>query len=168
VIRKGSSSKIKTTTAQTKSTPSSKATKKPQKLVKQLATNKGEIDDLRSIIKRDMSDSNVHGLSDDRAFEILYNAARTSAKMVIRCSGMSVQSLQGHHAETFKQANSIIGPNANKYATYFLTCKKKRHKLDYDASGSISASDVSDIRTNVEEFDLLVENWIKANHPTLV
>ena len=49
------------------------------------ATSKQELDDLRTVIDRDIHDAGIPGLSADRSFATAYNAALQTAKMAIAC-----------------------------------------------------------------------------------
>jgi len=46
-----------------------------------------ELDDLRAIIRRDLSDVAIPALSEDRRFSTVYNAALQTAKMAVACAG---------------------------------------------------------------------------------
>ena len=60
-------------------------------------TSKQELDGLRALIERDLTDAALAGLSADRRFATAYNAALQTAKMVIACAGYRVASTPGHH-----------------------------------------------------------------------
>ncbi len=64
-------------------------------------TSRLELDGLRAIIARDLSDAKVPGLSTDRQFATAYNAVLQLAKMAIACAGYRVVG-QGHHLTTFE------------------------------------------------------------------
>jgi hypothetical protein len=50
-------------------------------------TSKQELDELRSIVERDLEDAAIPALSEDRRFATAYNAALQTAKMAIACAG---------------------------------------------------------------------------------
>jgi hypothetical protein len=50
-------------------------------------TSKQELDGMRALIKRDLADAAVAGLSADRRFATGYNAALQAANMAIACAG---------------------------------------------------------------------------------
>ena len=61
-----------------------------QRKVQLHTTRKQELDGLRALIERDLTDAALAGLSADRRFATAYNAALQSAKMVIACAGYRV------------------------------------------------------------------------------
>src|SRR5271168_1226253 len=67
-------------------------------------TSKQELDDLRAVIRRDLSDAAIPALSEDRRFATAYNAALQTAKMAIACAGFRVGAVPGHHAISFECA----------------------------------------------------------------
>ena len=54
-----------------------------QRKVQLHTTSKQELDGLRALIERDLTDAALAGLSADRRFATAYNAALQTAKMVI-------------------------------------------------------------------------------------
>jgi hypothetical protein len=54
-------------------------------------TSRAELDELRAVIARDLTDAGVEHLSADRRFATAYNAALQSAKMAIACCGYRVR-----------------------------------------------------------------------------
>ncbi len=106
-------------------------------------TDKAELDNLHSIVKRCLSDLNAHGLSDEQRFIIAYDAARTLSLMIVRSCGYRPKKLGGHY-------NTFIALEAanSKFATisgYFNTCRMKRNDSEYDFAGSITSDDTKEI-----------------------
>jgi hypothetical protein len=66
-----------------------------QRKVQLHTTSKQELDGLRALIERDLTDAALAGLSADRRFAIAYNAGLQTAKMVIACAGYRVASTPG-------------------------------------------------------------------------
>jgi hypothetical protein len=61
-----------------------------QRKVQLHTTSKQELDGLRAVIERDLTDAALAGLSADRRFATAYNAALQTAKMVIALAGYRV------------------------------------------------------------------------------
>lgn len=59
-------------------------------------TSKEEIRNLLKIIKRDIKDSNLKGLSPDRKFATAYNAVLQTATILLYCEGYKPHGI-GHH-----------------------------------------------------------------------
>src|SRR5438105_1676741 len=97
------------------------------------ATSKGELDNLRSIVRRCLSDMNATGLSDEQRFIIAYDAGRTLALMIVRASGYRPKKVGGHY-------NTFIGMMAADSAftaigSYLDICRVKRNDSEYDFAG---------------------------------
>jgi hypothetical protein len=114
-----------------------------------------ELDGLRAVIARDLSDARVPGLSTDRQFATAYNAVLQLAKMAIACAGYRVVG-QGHHLTTFE---------AVELASYFETCRRKRNMLDYDMANVATDTEVDELLEKAQAFRQLVERWITQHYP---
>jgi len=73
------------------------------------ATSKQELDDLREVIERDLSDAAIPALSADRRFATAYNAVLQLAKMAIACAGYRVSARSGHHQTTCRGSRTRDG-----------------------------------------------------------
>ena len=76
-------------------------------------TSRRELDDLRAVIARDLTDVGLEDLSADRKFTTSYNAALQSAKMVIACCGYRVKGF-GAHYQTFACLELAMGKSISK------------------------------------------------------
>jgi hypothetical protein len=96
-------------------------------------TSKSELDKLRSIVARCLSDINVTGLSDEQRFIIAYDAARTLSLMIVRAEGYRPKKTGGH----FNVFAGLAVADAAAFKTtadYFQTCRMKRNAAEYDYS----------------------------------
>jgi uncharacterized protein (UPF0332 family) len=123
-----------------------------------------ELDGLRAIVDRDLSDAQVPGLSTDRKFATAYNAVLQLAKMAIACAGYRVVG-HGHHLTTFEAVELAMGRSVVRLATYFETCRRKRNMLDYDMANVATDTEVDELLEKAEEFRQLVEQWIVQQYP---
>jgi uncharacterized protein (UPF0332 family) len=135
--------------------------------VKQHKTSKKELDSIRAIIARDLSDASVKGLSADRSFATAYNAALQAAKMAIACAGYRVTTGAGHHKISFESVRLAMGKAANPFADYFDRCRRKRNVIDYDDAYVATETEAEEIVMKAKGFVEMVEQWIATNHPTL-
>ena len=103
-----------------------------QRKVQLHTTSKQELDGLRALIKRDLTDAALAGLSADRRFATAYNAALQTTKMVIACAGYRVARTPGHHRLHFEAARIALGSSADRFLDYFETSRRKRNVIDYD------------------------------------
>ncbi len=110
------------------------------------------MDGLQKIVDRDIRDAQVEALSADRRFAVAYNAALNLASYVIRKNGYRVAAKVGHHRVTFLVAGDILGRQSRKHLDYFDVCRRKRNRLDYDATGVATETEVSELIQKVVEF----------------
>jgi hypothetical protein len=137
-----------------------------KKTVQPHSTSKQEIADLRAVVERDFQDASIKALSPDRRFATAYNAALQLSQIAINCAGYRVKVGGGHHQKTFEAVRmAIVAPEVENLADYFDLCRRKRNDIDYDAAGIVSDTDADELLSKAKEFQNLVEDWIKNNHP---
>lgn len=127
-------------------------------------TSRQELDELRSIVARDLTDAEIVYLSDDRRFATAYNAALQSAKMVIACCGYRVKGFGAHHI-TFECLKLAIGRPIYKTANFLEQCRRKRNIADYDTAGRITETEANEMIKAAKLFAKKVEKWISDNYP---
>jgi hypothetical protein len=71
--------------------------------------SKKEIESLRQLVARDLTDAAIEGLSADRCFATAYNAVLQLSKMAIACDGYRVASGPGHHQKSFEAVKAALG-----------------------------------------------------------
>ena len=123
-----------------------------------------ELDNIRELIARDLADADLAGLSADRRFATVYNAALQAGKIAISCSGYRVSARAGHHAVTFEAARLTLGPQAAALADYFDACRRKRNIIDYDNSSVATETEAEGLLRKANQFLELVESWVEAEH----
>jgi uncharacterized protein (UPF0332 family) len=130
-------------------------------------TSKKELDGLREVISRDLTDAAVKGLSSDRQFATAYNAALQTAKMAIACAGYRLANTQGHHRLTFDSARVALGASASRSLDFFEACRRKRNTIDYDQASVATETEAAEVISEARSFLALVEKWITTHHPKL-
>jgi hypothetical protein len=131
-------------------------------------TNTSEIENLRKLVERDLTDAALPGLSADRTFATAYNAALQLFKMVLACAGYRVSStLPGHHQTSFEAAGLVLGPAGRPFADYFETCRRQRNVIDYDYAEVATDEEAQLLREKLDEYRQFVESWIVKNYPRL-
>jgi uncharacterized protein (UPF0332 family) len=128
-------------------------------------TSAQELNNLRALIARDLADAAIAALSPDRRFATAYNAALHCGTIVVACSGYRVSARAGHHAVTFEAAQLAIGASASPFIDYFDACRRKRNTIDYQNTSVATATEAVEIQRKATEFLLLVETWVKTQHP---
>jgi hypothetical protein len=118
-----------------------------------------ELDGLRAVVARDLSDAQVPGLSADRQFATACNAVLQLAKMAIACAGYRVVG-QGHHVTTFEAVKLAMGHRVAPLANYVETCRRKRNMLDDDMANVATDTEVRELLEKAHAFRQLVEQWM--------
>ena len=131
-------------------------------------TSKPELDNMRELIARDLTDAALAGLSADRRFATAYNAALQAANLAIACAGYRITARIGHHKLSLECATLALGKSAKSLTDYFETCRRKRNQIDYTQSHVATDTEAKEILAKALEFYDLVESWISKNHPKLM
>jgi hypothetical protein len=134
--------------------------------VQRHVTSRQELDDLRSVVERDLADAALSGLSDDRSFATAYNAVLQLAKMAIACAGYRVTG-SAHHHTTFQAMELTLGAAAANHSAYFDACRRKRNQLDYDVAQVATHTESQEMLNKAQEFQVFVEAWIAQHYPPL-
>jgi uncharacterized protein (UPF0332 family) len=128
-------------------------------------TSKKEIESLRQLVARDLTDAAIEGLSADRCFATAYNAVMQLSKMAIACAGYRVTLGAGHHQKSFDVVKVPMGNPVESLADYFEMCRRKRNHIDYDASEVVTETEAEELLKKAEEFQQMIEEWITKHHP---
>src|SRR6188508_2850291 len=106
-------------------------------------SSKAELDNLRSIVQRCLSDVKATGLSDEQRFIIGYDAGRTLSLMIVRACGYRPRRA-GYHYYTFKGLEAADAA-FTKTAAYFDACRTLRNESEYDFAGAITKDDADEL-----------------------
>jgi len=129
-------------------------------------TSQQEIHDLLRIVDRDMEDAR-RDLSADWRFGIAYNAALKLCTVLLYASGYRAErNLQ--HYRTMQALPLILGDDKKGDAAYLDACRIKRNQAEYDRVGVVSYSEAEELVKFVEELGMLVNEWLKEQHPELL
>jgi len=119
--------------------------------LRQHKTSKKEIENLLALVRRDIKDSKVEGLSMDGKFSCAYNAVLQLTTILLYCKGYELEGL-GHHFTVFQIMKIIMGTDYYTLADYFDSCRSKRNITDYDYAGTISDLEAEELTEEAEEF----------------
>jgi len=128
-------------------------------------TSRNEIQNLLSIVERDMKDAKG-SVSADWQFGIAYNAALKLYTVLLRAEGYR-SSRGSHHYRTIKAMSQILGLEFVEDADYLDACRMKRNTLEYDYVGCVTGENVFELMTFVKSFRQTVLQWLKNSHPDL-
>ena len=131
--------------------------------LRQHKTSKKEIENLLALVRRDITDAKVEGLSSDRRFACAYNAVLQLATILLYCKGYEPEGL-GHHFTVFQTMKIIMGTDYYELADYFDSCRSKRNITDYDYAGGISDSEAEELIKDAERFLEVTLNWLNKNY----
>jgi len=131
--------------------------------LRQHETSKKEIENLLALVRRDIIDAKVEGLSSDRRFACAYNAVLQLATILLYCKGYEPEGL-GHHFTVFQTMKIIMGTDYYTLADYFDSCRSKRNITDYDYAGGISDSEAEELIKDAERFLEVTLNWLRKNY----
>jgi hypothetical protein len=130
-------------------------------------TSPQELNEIRRLVARDLTDAAIPVLSEDRRFATAYNAALQTAKMAIACAGYRIASVPGHHRLTFEGAKLALGKPAEHLTDYFDACRRKRNEIDYTGATIATTTEADELLLHTKAFLNLVEGWILSAHPAL-
>lgn len=127
-------------------------------------TNRRELDELRSVVARNLADAAIPNLSADNRFGLAYEAALQYARMAIACAGYRIKGTSAHRT-TFDALELAMGSRVSRAASYFDRCRRKRNTLSYDMAGVATDTEVREIIRETRSFGESVESWIVGRHP---
>lgn len=134
--------------------------------IKAHRTSKYEISELFRAIDRDITDSQLKGLSADRRFATAYNAALLVSTMALAASGYRAQQ-EGHHYWSIQSLAFTLEIDA-KIIKQLNAFRRKRNITDYERVGMASEEEIKNLVTLAKELRVMVVDWIKKNHPELI
>jgi hypothetical protein len=130
-------------------------------------TNVEEIANLLALADRDLRDARSTELSVDWRFNIAYNAALQLAGTALAASGYRVVRSGPHHHRTIQSLAHTIGVDDNT-VRLLDRFRKKRNVAEYDAVGTISDQEATEILALAQSLRRLVMDWLRDNHPSLI
>jgi uncharacterized protein (UPF0332 family) len=125
-----------------------------------------EIRKLFKIVKRDLADAKVHGLSEDRRFTIAYNAALQASRAFLAAEGYRTAG-QGHHHTVFQALRRLLEKEHHHVLDYLDDCRSKRNLAEYLGTEVTSAQEVVELTREAEAFSKLLHDLIRSRHPRL-
>jgi uncharacterized protein (UPF0332 family) len=125
-----------------------------------------DIHALFDVVKRDLADAKVHGLSDDRRFTIAYNAVLQAGRAMLAAEGYRTAG-QGHHATVFQALRHLLPKEQSHLLDYFDDCRSKRNLAEYMGTGVSSEQEVSELSAEAHHFAALMQELIHQRHPHL-
>jgi len=130
-------------------------------------TSPNEIQALPDKINRDISTARIEEITADWRLAIVYNACLACAHTAPRAMGFRLPEDQGHHYRTIESLRFTLVSDAELIIA-LQSVRKKRHTVTYDASGTVSETEVVEVLEIARELRRSLEEWLKSNHPQLL
>ena len=129
-------------------------------------TDKAEIAGLLGIVERDLGDAR-RDISADWRFGIAYNAALRLCTILLYAEGYRPERNLQHH-RTIQALGLILGPSRRADVEYLEVCRKKRNVIEYDAPGTVTVRDATELVAFVVELRDRVLAWLGERHAELL
>ena len=127
-------------------------------------TSRQEIQDLLSIVTRDLRDAEVNELSADWRFGIAYNGALKLCTVLLYTQGYR-SGTGSHHMRTIATLPHIGDLRTQVDADYLNTCRRKRNIVEYDYAGGATDKDADELIAFTKEFQNDLINWLCSAYP---
>lgn len=107
-------------------------------------TNEKEIKGLLSIVKRELKDGDIVGISSDGKFTHAYHAVLTLATILLYKAGYEPAHGQSHHYRTIEAMGEILVESKSDIA-YLQNCRAKRNAAEYDAANEATETEAKEL-----------------------
>src|ERR1035438_9964181 len=122
-----------------------------------------DIGKLFDVVKRDLADAQVKGLSEDRRFTIAYNAALQAGRAYLAAEGYRTAG-QGHHHTVFQALRRLMDAEHHHVLDYLDDCRSKRNLAEYLGTEVASEQEVAELVREAKKFSSLLRDLITKRH----
>jgi len=136
--------------------------------LREYSTSRQEITDILGLVERDLRDAARQEISTDWRFNIAYNAGLQLATLALFAAGYRTGRGESKHYRVIQALPLVMGSDFNVVRDYLDNCRRKRNVSEYDAAGTISKKELSDLLDLVLNLKNQVEKWLRENHPELI
>ena len=126
-----------------------------------------EIGKLFDVVKRDLADAHVKGLSEDRRLTIAYNAALQAGRAYLAAEGYRTAG-QGHHHTVFMALRKLMDAEHHHVLDYLDDCRSKRNLAEYLGTEVASEQEVAELVREAKKVSSLLHDLISKRHPRLI
>ncbi len=121
-----------------------------------------EMQDLLSVVDRDLKDARVPGLSPDAKGNLAYNAMLQLATLAMYAEGYRPGKTRGHERTILSLEYTI---RAEQVVVDFLdTTRRKRNNANYGRAGVTSAKEAAEMIKAATDLRASVVGWMKKKH----
>ena len=135
--------------------------------LREYSTSANEVTNLLELVERDLIDASQQEISTDWRYNIAYNAGLQLATLVLYAAGYRTGRGESKHYRVIQALPLVLGNEFTTVRDYLDNCRRKRNVSEYDAAGTISEIELSDLLGVVKDFKKQVEEWLKENYPDL-
>lgn len=124
-----------------------------------------EIADLLGVAERDLTDSQLPGLSPDWRLAIAYNAALQIATAALAAEGYRAAREQ-HHYRVIQSLAFTLKTDRRVIAA-LEAFRKRRNVADYERAGTVSIAEANEITAFTRQLYADLQTWLAAHHTHL-
>ena len=134
--------------------------------LKKHQTSRREIQNLLSLVHRDLRDSRTPGLSADARLSLAYEAALQAASAALAAAGFQTAT-ESHHYRTIHSLAHTIEANSG-FVNELDRFRTKRNTAKYELAGATSEAEARRITSLAERLCEDVTAWLRDTHPQLL
>ncbi len=127
-----------------------------------------EIQQLFEVVDRNLQDASKD-VSPDLRFTVAYGAALQLCTIALYAAGFKTKrGAGGHHALAINSLVETLGQSQKETRIYLSRCSNRRHLIEYERVGVVSARDANELHQTARKLRTDVLDWLKRRHPDLV
>lgn len=130
-------------------------------------TSREEVAGIMALVDRDLVDAAREEVSTDWRFNIAYNAGLQLATAVLYTAGYRAGRGESKHFRVIQALPLVMGERFSTIAAYLDSCRRKRNVSEYDAVGTVSEKEATDLLRTVRDLKVDIHRWLRENHPRL-
>ncbi len=130
-------------------------------------TSRQEIANLFAVVRCDLDDAQVGGISPDWRFGIAYNAALKLCTILLYAEGYRPAQNLAHY-RAIQAMPLILGVKHKSEADYLDACRVKRNTVEYDYAGGATDADADELIEFVKSLEVFVLNRIRSRSADLL
>jgi hypothetical protein len=135
--------------------------------LREYKTSQAEVASIRGLVDRDLADASREEISADWRFNIAYNAGLQLATLALYAAGYRAGRGESKRYRLIQTIPLVMGERFSAISAYLDNCRRRRNVSEYDAAGTVSKKEVTDLLQTVREFKTEVYKWLRENYPEL-
>jgi hypothetical protein len=128
-----------------------------------------EIGQLLAVVRRELADAGLPGLSADAKFMHAYQAALQLCKTALLASGYEVhRESAGHHHHAINSLKFTLGQEQGRTAVFLTQCSRLRSRGMYEQVGIADERTAGELLGTARQLLSAVGQWLRKAHPALL